>query len=174
MIIFLFLPPQCMKRTMLETCSLFVLVCFVEHSPISRRRVSDEPSPDICRPAPWLVDDTQVDRRHPVGVSQWADGVEAGTGEDELGEVGSLVVLAANDPRHQREGGRVGQHVAGVPVEWREGAVARTPQVRAQLVRPLVELGKENTCPVQSNHSPAGSATSFSLNPPCHWSCLLL
>lgn len=113
---------------------LFVLVCFVENSPISRRHVSDEPSPDICRPPPWLVDDTQVDRRHSVGVSQRADGVEAGAGEDERGEVGSLVVLAANDPRHQREGGWVGQHVAGVPVERREGAVARTPQVRAQLV----------------------------------------
>lgn len=111
--------------------------------PLSRHRVSDEPSPDICTPPPWLVDDAQVDRCHPVGVSQRADGVEAGAGQDKLGEVGSLVVLAANDPRHQREGGRVGQHVAGVPVERREGAVARTPQVRAQLVRPLVELGRE-------------------------------
>lgn len=109
-------------------------ICFVENSPMSRRRLSDEPPPYVCRPPPWLVDDAQVDRRHPVGVSQRADGVEAGAGEDELGEVGSLVVLAADDPRHQREGGRVGQHAAGVPVERREGAVARTPQVRAQLV----------------------------------------
>lgn len=165
MIIFLFPPHSAWK----EQCGKHY-ICFVENSPISRRRVSDEPSPDICRPPTWLVDDAQVHWRHPVGVSERADGVEAGAGEDERGEVGSLVVLAADDPRHQREGGRVGQHVAGVPVERREGAVARTPQVSAQLVRPLVELGREITRPVQCNRSPAGGATSFSLNPSCHWS----
>lgn len=51
-----------------------------------------------------------------------------------------LVVLSANYARHQREGRGVGQHVAGVPVEGGQGAVAGAAQVTTQLKGSLVKL----------------------------------
>lgn len=80
--------------------------------------------------------------RHPVRVTQWAQGVVARAGQKAMRQARPLVVLATNDARHQRKGRGVGQHVAGVPVEWRQGAVAGAPQVTAQLIGPLVKLVK--------------------------------
>lgn len=92
---------------------------FVQRQNCSVQSGSDEAATDVGAPPPlWWLAHPQVERRrHPVGVAQWAQRVIAGAGQEAMRQDRPLVVLAANDARHQWKGGGVGQQVAGVPVE---------------------------------------------------------
>ena len=71
------------------------------------------------------------------------DGVVARSGEEAVREVGSLVVLAPDDPGQRRvEGGGL-EDVSGVSEERREGMMASASEVITDLIKPFVKLRRE-------------------------------